>query len=182
MRKYDVLFLDRDGTINPDPGYISSLNDYKLYPFMDEVILKFAENGEQVAVVTNQSGVDRGIIKESDLRQIHDFLETRFTGGGVDFLGVYFCPDHPEAASDRRKPGKGMFLEVARDHAIDLTRSIIIGDGLTDMEAGFNLGIDTMLVLTGQGRRTKKELVARETFPTYITRNILTGIKYLQNE
>lgn len=179
FRKYDTIFLDRDGTINIDPGYIDHIDKYEYFPFMDEVLGKLAKSGHQVVIITNQSGVGRGLIKLDELEVIQNSIKARFIENGVDLKGIYFCTDHPDNASNRRKPGTGMFNEAIRDHSIDLSRAIMVGDGLTDMQAGFNLGIDTMLVLTGIGKETKKKLEDEGIAPTYIVDNLLIGLKYL---
>lgn len=180
MGRYETIFLDRDGTINRDPGYISSLENYTFYPFIDYVLKELSVTGKSICIVTNQSGVGRGLIDPVELDRIHDYVKEKFEKAGVKLLGIYFCADHPDQATDRRKPGVGMFMEAIKDHEIDLKSSIIIGDGLTDMKAGFNLGIDSMLVLTGHGLRTKKVLKDSNWMPTFVTRNLKTGLKYLK--
>jgi len=180
MKKYDTVFIDRDGTLNEDPGYIDSIEKFHFFPFVNDAVAALKKHGNRICIITNQSGVSRGLIQLEELEKINKFIEKTFIDSGVEYLGLYYCTDHPQNATNRRKPGTGMFLEAAHDHGIDISRSIVIGDGLTDMEAGFNLNIDTMLVLTGRGRETQKQLELQKRKPTYITQNLLTGVNYLE--
>jgi D-glycero-D-manno-heptose 1,7-bisphosphate phosphatase len=115
---------------------------------------------------------------ESDLNKIHDYIRNQFAENDIYLLNIYFCPDHPDNATDRRKPGIGMFIEAAEEHAIDLRESIMIGDGIADISAGNELGMDTMLVLTGRGNQTKLNL-PNSIKPTYIVKNIFYGAQLI---
>ncbi len=178
MIKYDTIFLDRDGTLNFDPGYISSLDQFEFYDFSIPALKLLSDHGNRFCMVTNQSGVSRGLIVESDLNKIHDYIRNQFAENDIRLLDIYFCPDHPDNATDRRKPGIGMFIEAAEEHAIDLRESIMIGDGIADISAGNELGMDTMLVLTGRGNQTKLNL-PNSIKPTYIVKNIFYGAQLI---
>ena len=154
MKKYNTIFLDRDGTINPDPGYIASLDHFKFYDFTFSALQSLSNKGYQFCIVTNQSGVSRGLIKKNELDKIHDYVQKKFKENSVSLLGIYIATDHPDRATNRRKPGVGMFLEASKDHYIDLKNSLIIGDSINDIKAGKDLGMDTILVLTGRGSQT----------------------------
>jgi len=175
---YDTIFLDRDGTLNPDPGYIDSLEHYQFYDFTLKALQLLARHGYRFCIVTNQSGVGRGLIKPEKLAEIHHFIEKTFNDHGIPLLGIYQCTDHPQEASEHRKPGSGMFLEAAADHGIILPASLMIGDAVSDMEAGVKLGMDTMLVLTGKGKETDT-LLKDQFYPTYVVENLLTGARQL---
>ena len=151
MKKYNTIFLDRDGTINPDPGYISSLDQFEFYDFTFSALKRLAIVGHRFCIVTNQSGVSRGLIKPKELDRIHDYVKNQFMDNSIPLLGVYIATDHPDRATNRRKPGVGMFLEASNEHFIDLNKSLIIGDSINDIQAGEDLGMDTILVLTGRG-------------------------------
>ncbi len=178
MIKYDTIFLDRDGTLNFDPGYISSLDQFEFYDFSIPALKFLSDHGNRFCMVTNQSGVSRGLIVETDLNKIHDYIRNQFAENDIRLLDIYFCPDHPDNATDRRKPGIGLFIEAAEEHAIDLRKSLMIGDGIADISAGNELGMDTMLVLTGRGNQTKLNL-PDSIKPTYIVKNIYYGAQLI---
>ncbi|MFH1853539.1 MAG: HAD family hydrolase [Candidatus Neomarinimicrobiota bacterium] len=178
MKDYDAIFLDRDGTLNPDPGYIASLADFQLFEFSLEALRLLAGQGQRFCIVTNQSGVERGLIDRAALEEIHNHLRGIFREQGIPLLGIYYCTDHPDQASENRKPGGGMFRQAAQEHQLDLARCLMIGDSGKDIEAGIKLGMDTMLVLTGEGRKTQKKLSARLK-PDFIAESILTGAQML---
>ena len=157
MRKYNTIFLDRDGTLNPDPGYISSLDQFEFYDFTIPALQRLAHSGNRFCIVTNQSGVSRGLIDQDDLNKIHDYIKNEFFTYSIPLLDIYICIDHPENASNRRKPGSGMFLEAANDHSINLSESLMIGDSVHDIKSGNNLDMDTVLVLSGCGKDTIKD-------------------------
>ena len=154
MKKYNTIFLDRDGTINPDPGYISSLDQFEFYDFTFSSLKRLTKYGHRFCIVTNQSGVSRGLIKQKELDNIHDYVKNQFMKNSIPLLGIYIATDHPDTATIRRKPGIGMFLEASNDHHVDLKGSLIIGDSINDIQAGKDLGMDTILVLTGRGSQT----------------------------
>ena len=157
MRKYNTIFLDRDGTLNPDPGYISSLDQFEFYDFTIPVLQRLAYSGNRFCIVTNQSGVSRDLIDKDDLNKIHAYIKNEFFKNSIPLLDIYICIDHPDKASNRRKPGSGMFLEAANDHSINLSESLMIGDSVHDIKSGNNLDMDTVLVLSGRGNDTIKD-------------------------
>lgn len=174
---YDTIFLDRDGTLNPDPGYIASMKDFNFFPNSMVALKRFLSITKRFCIVTNQSGVGRGMITLDALREIHDFISMEFRKNNLPLLGIYLCPDHPDRASNRRKPGVEMFHEAARDHGIDLKKCLMIGDSADDMEAGMRLNMDTMLVLTGRGREAQS--VLGKITPTFIANDLLDGARQL---
>lgn len=176
MKSYSCIFLDRDGTLNPDPGYINSLEQFKFFDFTIDALKKMAQDGNRFCIVTNQSGIARGIIQQENLDEIHSYIQDEFKKHEIPLLGIYVCEDHPEQATERRKPGPGMFLEAELDHDLDLMNSLIIGDSAADIEAGEMLGMDTMLVLTGRGNETLDFLPEYE-MPTYIVTDLAEGAK-----
>jgi D,D-heptose 1,7-bisphosphate phosphatase len=174
MKNYDCIFLDRDGTLNPDPGYISTIDDYSFFNNTITSLKRMAEAGNRFCIITNQSGVARGLIQEEDLNEIHEFIRSQFEKNNIPLLGIYECHDHPDQASDRRKPGPGMFLEAEAEHNLNLMDCMMIGDSKADMSAGEMLGMDTILVLTGKGMETINFLPEYET-PTYIVKDLAEG-------
>ena len=180
MKYYDCIFLDRDGTINPDPppGYISKLENFKFYNFTFEALRILSKITKNFIIVTNQSGVSRGIIREDDLIRINNFIIREFLNHGIPLLNIYYCTNHPDDASINRKPGEGMFLNANKDFDINLSNCLMIGDSFSDMEPAFKLNMDSMLVMTGNGK-ADKDCFEKDSFPTFFAKNILNGAKLL---
>lgn len=144
------LFLDRDGVINYEKhlDYIHTWDEFKFYEGAKEAIVVFAKYFYKIIVVTNQKGVGKGLTKLNDLELIHkNMISTvKESGGRID--AVYFCPDLDEA-SNNRKPNPGMGLQAVKDHpGINLSKTIMIGNTLSDMQFGRNLGMQTIFLPT----------------------------------
>jgi len=178
MIKYDAIFLDRDGTINFDPGFVQNVDQFKFYDFAIPALKLLSQNGNNFCIISNQSGVGRGLIDINDLRAINVFIRQEFINNHINLLDIYNCTDHPDDASDRRKPGTGMFLEASDDHGIELNRCLMIGDSERDLLPAHLLGMDTLLVLTGNGHLTL-DTIASSDKPTFAAENILEGAKML---
>lgn len=143
-----TLFLDRDGVINHEKhqDYIHTWSEFKFYDGAKVAIQIFSQLFNRIIIVTNQRGVGKGVTKEEDLKIIHDNMvsEIEAVGGKVD--AIYYCP---ELESPNRKPNPGMGLQAAKDFAdIDLTKAVMVGNTLSDMEFGRNLGIKTIFLTT----------------------------------
>lgn len=182
MKKYDTLFLDRDGTLNPDPGYIRELEQFAFYNYTLTALKILSQAGFRLCIVTNQSGIGRGLIDPQKLQEIHEYIIDEFHKNDINLLGIYQCPDHPEKPTKFRKPGPGMFHQAAREHGITIEKSLMIGDAVSDIEAGVNLNMDTMLVLTGKGKVALKTMDRNNNprvKPTYVADNILAGAELL---
>jgi heptosyltransferase-2 len=145
-----TIFLDRDGTLNPDPGYIRSPDQYELLPGVPAALAKLKQAGARLVVVTNQSGVARGLLSLADLDAIHRKLKHLLQDAGAPLDAIYFCPHHPEERCHCRKPNTGMIDQAVRDDAIDLARSYVVGDEVRDMELAKRVGARSILVSTGQ--------------------------------
>jgi D,D-heptose 1,7-bisphosphate phosphatase len=180
MKKYDTIFLDRDGTLNPDPGYINSIDQFEFYDFTMDAMKQLGDAGHRFCIITNQSGIGRGMIEVDKLSEIHDYILNTFHKNDLELLGIYYCPDHPDNATNFRKPGSGMFLEAAKDHNIEITKCLMMGDALSDIQAGVNLEMDTMLLLTGGGIDTADQL--GKLRPNFIAENILDGANLLLDQ
>tara|TARA_Y100000996_G_scaffold400910_1_gene371340 strand:+ start:786 stop:1328 length:543 start_codon:yes stop_codon:yes gene_type:complete len=174
MKTYDCIFLDRDGTLNPDPGYINKIEKFAFYDFTIEALKKICKAGNRFCIVTNQSGINRGIIKKDNLQEIHNFVKDEFKRNSIELLEILTCTDLPSNPSDRRKPGPGMFFEAELKFNLTLTNCLIIGDSICDIKAGTNLGMDTMLVMTGNGKETWN-IIKQSYQPNYIADNLLDG-------
>ena len=158
-----AVFLDRDGTLMEDTGYVANPQDVRIYPGTQEALGALKARGFATVIVTNQSGIARGYFTEAYYHMVHARLIELLGPGLID--AVYFCAEHPDTASQRRKPGPGMLLEAARDLALDLERSWMIGDREGDLEAGRRAGCRSILVQTGIGTETDPsgaEFVAKD--------------------
>ena len=143
-----AVFLDRDGVINRDLGYVHRIADFEFLPGAPEAMRRFMDAGYQLVVVTNQSGIARGYFSETQYQALTSHMRASLEGYGVTVAGVYHCPHHPEALRpefrlrcDCRKPQAGMILQAASDLDIDLGRSILVGDKVSDIEAGRRAGV-----------------------------------------
>ncbi len=145
---HPAVFLDRDGTIMRDVDYCSDPAQVEIFPGLSTALQKLRGAGFRIFVITNQSGIGRGYFNEAQYRAVEAEVERKLGVGLID--ATYFCPDLPGTASARRKPAAGMILEAARDHALDLTRSFMVGDKTIDVQCGRNAGVRTILVRTGK--------------------------------
>ena len=178
MINYDCIFLDRDGTLNPDPGYINSLKDYKFYDFTIPALRLMSKRINQFCIVTNQSGVGRGLVSIGNLENINNYIKKELKRNGITLIDIYMCFDHPDNASNYRKPGLGMFLDAKNDHNLNLSKCLMVGDSLKDMEVGYKLGMETLLVLTGKGKKTLDRCMGSNLI-TYKSKNIYEGFKQI---
>ncbi len=157
--KNRAVFLDRDGTINVEKGYVHRIEDFELIPGVPHAIRLLREAGFLVIVVTNQSGVARGYYPLDAVRSLHRHMDEELAKSGVAVDAYYVCPHYPEGVEEEyskvchcRKPLPGMLMEAAKDFSIDLASSYMIGDRLSDVEAGLRAGCRPVFVITGHGR------------------------------
>jgi len=151
-----AVFLDRDGTVTDEVGYLTSLDMLKLIRGAGAAIKRLNEAGYKVVLVTNQSGVARGYFPESLVDNAHRLLRRMLMEDGALLDGIYYCPHHPSAGNtkytivcDCRKPETGLLDRAARDLAIDLEQSFMVGDKWSDVELGHRAGMRSILVRTG---------------------------------
>ena len=145
-----TLFLDRDGVINHEieNGYVNTWQDFKFYEGTKEALQLFAAQFKYIIIITNQRGVGRGITRIEDLYMIHQKMTEEITIAGGRIDGIYFCTD-VEKDSQNRKPNAGMGLQAKKDFpAIDLNKAIMVGNNLSDMEFGRNIGAKTIFLST----------------------------------
>jgi D-glycero-D-manno-heptose 1,7-bisphosphate phosphatase len=152
------VFIDRDGTISEEVGYVNHLSRYQVYPWTAEAVRKLNEAGLKVIVVTNQAGVARGYFKEELVTQVHEKLVAEMTQAGARFDAIYYCPHHPSVGEAPyrqsctcRKPKTGMLERAAAEFGIDVTQSFVIGDRYGDIELAHNAGARSIFVLSGYG-------------------------------
>lgn len=159
MKLNDVgIFFDRDGTINVDADYLSDPDDLELIPGAAEAIRDANRLGVRAFVITNQSGVARGLYSEEDVRAVHQRLTRLLARDGAHIDAFYYCPHHPEYGEapyrrvcSCRKPKTGMLLQAQMEFGINLASSFVVGDKCTDLQAGRAAACGTVLVLTGYG-------------------------------
>ncbi len=148
-----AIFLDRDDTLIEDPGFISHPDQVKLLDGVDKSLIELLAMGYKLIVVSNQSGVARGIVSEEALGEIHNRLKQLLAEKGAPLDRIYYCPYHPDGViekyrkeSDCRKPKPGMLLAAAGEMSIDLTQSWMVGNSSRDVEAGLQAGCKTILI------------------------------------
>ena len=185
-----AVFLDRDGTINQDlDGYISSPKDFLLFPFTAEAIKIFNTLEYKTIIVTNQSGIARGLYTLDHLNTIHNYMISELKKESAFIDLVLFSPYHPDGIIKpyniehiSRKPQPGMFFEALHNFPIKAKKSYMIGDKLSDIEFGKANGLSTILVKTGNGKETWKNREKLPILPDFVVENILSAaylIKYL---
>ena len=177
-----AVFIDRDNTLIEDPGYLADPSAVKLLPGVELAIRSLHQSGFKIVIVTNQSGIARGLLTEETLEAIHGELRRKLGEKGVHLDGIYYCPFHPEGSveqytteSDMRKPRPGMLLKAAEDMDIDLAASWMIGDGARDVEAGQRAGCRTVRVRTKTKHPDDDENVQAD----YTVRNLVDAAKVI---
>lgn len=146
------IFLDRDGTICEEVGYLNHISRLQIFPFAAPSIRRLNQANLPVIVVTNQSGISRGIFPESLVQEVHRRMTEELEAQGARLDGFYYCAHTRQDDCDCRKPLPGLLLRAAREHGIDLDRSFVVGDRYGDIELAHAVGGRGLLVLTGYGR------------------------------
>lgn len=180
-----AVFLDRDGTLIEEAGYLDRLERLVFYPYSIDAVRLLNQAGLAVVVTTNQSGVARGLVEESFVVEAHAYIAARLAGGSARVDGFYYCPHHPQAARDEyrqvcecRKPAPGMLRRAAKELGLDLARSYAVGDRWHDLEAGSPDGARGILVRTGYGRIT--EAAPRASVrPAAVVDNLIEAVTWI---
>jgi D-glycero-D-manno-heptose 1,7-bisphosphate phosphatase len=148
-----ALFLDRDGVINIDRGYVHLPEQCQFIDGIFDMARAFADAGYLIVIATNQAGIGRGLYGEEDFQSFMAWMKAQFREKGIEIAAVYHCPDHPTAGigpyrreNPWRKPGPGMILQAAKDLDLDLAESWLVGDKLSDMEAASAAGVGTSVL------------------------------------
>ena len=150
-----AIFLDRDGTINVDKGYVHKPEDFVFMAGAPEAIRQMNKFGYKVIVISNQSGIARGFFTSDDVVKLHEHINLELNKYGARIDAYYFCPHHPDydMECDCRKPKTGLIEQAVKDFNIDLTQSWMIGDKASDLECAGNIGLKAVLLLTGYGSK-----------------------------
>lgn len=157
MRTQRAVFLDRDGVLMEDSNYVGELERVVIIPAAYQALKRLQDAGFKLLVVTNQSGVARGFFTRQHVEIVHNHLNQQFAAHGVRIDRYYVCPHHPDDNCECRKPKPKSLRDAAREFDLDLSRCYMIGDRPSDISAGQNAGVKTILVLTGAGRETLAE-------------------------
>jgi D-glycero-D-manno-heptose 1,7-bisphosphate phosphatase len=159
-----AVFLDRDGTLNVEKNYLHRIEDWEWITGAPLAIKALRNQGFTIIVVTNQSGIARGMYGRDDVVKLHDYVNAELAKLGTKIDAFYFCPHHQNfgEACDCRKPKAGMLFEAAKNHSIDLGRSWLIGDKSIDCEAALVAGVKPILVKTGHGVREALEITGSQ--------------------
>lgn len=157
-----AVFLDRDGTLNVEVNYLHRVEDFVLVPHAAEAVRSLNEAGYFVALVTNQAGIARGYYDEAALHTLHEYMAQALAARHAHLDAIYFCPHHPDftGVCECRKPAPGMLRQAAAEHQLDLGQSWLIGDALSDLQAGQAVGCRTVLVRTGYGKQSEAAINA----------------------
>ena len=187
--KKPAAFIDRDGTINEQMGYINHLSRFKIIPGVPEAVRLLNDLGFLVIVLTNQSGIARGYYSIDLVRQIHDLLQkTLKKEANATIDAILFCPHHPHGTvseytmeCDCRKPKTGLIKQACMDFEIDLTQSFVIGDMASDMELANQAGVKGIMVETGYGLGEIDFILPKKQLEiTFIAENLLHAVRFLE--
>ena len=182
-----AVFLDRDGTINEQMGYINHLSRFHLLPRVGEAVRLLNEGGVPVVVTTNQSGLARGYFPEALLAEVHARMAEELAAAGARLDGIYVCPHHPEAKEARfrlacqcRKPKTGLFTTAAAELGLDLGKSYVVGDRWSDLKAAAACGAKGVLVLTGYGRGDLEYIGPQQTVqPHFVAADLYDAVRWI---
>lgn len=149
-----AVFIDRDGVINVDHGYVSKVDDFEYIDGVFEATKALKDLGYQLVLVTNQSGIARGYYSEKEFLTLTEWMDWNFVDKGIEFDGLYYCPHHPDGSIEKyaqvcdcRKPAPGMFISAQQELDIDMARSVMIGDKTDDMKAAIAAGVNTKILV-----------------------------------
>ena len=183
--KRPAVFIDRDGTISEEVGYINHPSRFQLYPYSTEAIKLLNEHGWLAIVVTNQAGVARGYFSEDVVREVHRELNRKMGESSARLDAIYYCAHHPTVGDppyrldcDCRKPKAGLVQRAAQDFAIELGSSWMVGDRYSDIELARNAGLRSAFVLSGYGRGEWE--YQRQNWkhqPDLVSDNLLAAVK-----
>ncbi len=159
-----AAFLDRDGVINYDSNYVYKTDNFHFMPGIFELCEELQKRRYLIIVITNQAGIARGYYTENDFHALTRWMNLQFLKRGIQITDVYFCPHHPEFGLNEykkecncRKPNPGMILKASNDHAIDLSKSLIIGDKMSDIIAGIRADVGTRILYCPDSKQVNRD-------------------------
>jgi D-glycero-D-manno-heptose 1,7-bisphosphate phosphatase len=172
-----AIFMDRDGTVSEEIGYMYHTHLYKPFPWTGPAIRKINDSGMKAVLITNQSGVERGYFDESLVHEVHEILQAELARYSGHLDGIYFCPHHPETGCDCRKPRPGMLHRAQQEMGIDLSQSFMVGDRYLDVDVAYAAGARSVLVMTGNGRAEHEKYKALRQQPHFVAENLLVAVE-----
>lgn len=190
MKKNIAVFLDRDGTINEEVGYLDCLDKLKIIPAAYEAIKLINESGMKAVAISNQSGVARGFFTEEFVIALNKTIQLALNERSAHIDGFYYCPHHPTDGNgiyrqkcNCRKPAPGMLMQAAEELDIDLAHSYFVGDRFIDMETAKKVGAKGVLVMTGYGEDLLQnggpDRATPENKPDFIAADILEAVQWI---
>jgi D-glycero-D-manno-heptose 1,7-bisphosphate phosphatase len=182
-----AVFIDRDGTINEEMGYINHVARVRMIPRAADAVRLINQSGLKAVVVTNQSGVARGYFPESLVWEVHEVIERRLKNEGAYLDRIYYCPHLPggviepfNVVCECRKPKDGMLRRAVQELGIDLARSYMVGDRLKDVEFAHSAGMKGILVLTGYGKGEAEYLLpASRIKPDFVAEDLYSAVQFI---
>ena len=156
-----ALFLDRDGVINIEKNYLYKIEEFEFVDGIFEICKYFQDRGYEIVIITNQSGIARGFYSEDDFLTLNSWMLREFERNGIEIATVKYCPHHPDFNQDCecRKPNPGMIIEASKELDINLENSILIGDKISDIEAGKRAGIGINILIKRDNISLLKEII-----------------------
>jgi D-glycero-D-manno-heptose 1,7-bisphosphate phosphatase len=173
-----AVFLDRDGTINEEVHYLDDPAGLCLIPGAAEAIRLLNDAGVLTVVVSNQAGVGRGYFSVTMGEAVHEQLAKQLAWRDAHVDAIYYCAHHPSEGCGCRKPKTGMLVQAVREHGIDTQRSFMVGDKVSDLEAGRQVGCQTVLVLTGYGEKAREACNTSDFQPDYVSIDLYDATKW----
>jgi D-glycero-D-manno-heptose 1,7-bisphosphate phosphatase len=185
-----AIFMDRDGTLCDEVGYVNHLSRFRIFPYAVDVVRWINRSGRLAVLVTNQAGVARGYFPESLITEVHAHLARTLAEGDAKLDGIYYCPHHPSVGEppyrqecDCRKPRPGLLLRAAKELGIDLARSWMIGDRYSDVKLAWTVGARGAFVKTGYGRGDIEHFGATwPRQPDLVAEDLLQAVEHILRE
>ncbi|MDX1764468.1 MAG: HAD family hydrolase [bacterium] len=182
-----AVFLDRDGTINEEVGYLHTPDGLALIPGSADGVIRINQSGMAAVVITNQSGVARGFLDETALQAIHDRLKAELEKAGARVDAIYVCPHHPEGKipqytrlCDCRKPAAALVHQAALELGLDLAASYMVGDHINDIALAHGCGMRSVLVLTGHGEEERRSIGPTDrSVPNHVASNLEAAVDWI---
>jgi D-glycero-D-manno-heptose 1,7-bisphosphate phosphatase len=182
-----AVFIDRDGTISEEVGYINHASRFRLFPYSSAAIKLLRESGWLAIVITNQAGVARGYFSEDMIQTVHERMTKELERDGAKLDAVYYCAHHPSVGEppyrfdcDCRKPKPGLISRAAQDFDIDLAESWMVGDRYSDLELARNAGVKSMFVMSGYGRgEWEHQRATWDQQPDLVAENLLEAVRLI---
>jgi D,D-heptose 1,7-bisphosphate phosphatase len=179
-----AVFFDRDGTLNYDPGYLGNPDKVELFEGVPEQIKKLKDEfGFLIVVISNQSGITRGIISEDDVKAVNLKINQILKDNGTSIDAFYYCPFHPDYDNEEkckcRKPSPFMVFEASNDLDLDLSKSYFVGDTISDIQCGRNAGVKTILIKSSFNKEEIIELKKEEFSPNFVSENFIDACNFI---